>query len=154
MPVKRQHVDFTGGDEVAIGFSVCCMLHCLAWPFLLALVPSLLDPSNGLLHQLLGALSVLISLLVLGVGYDFHRTRLPVLLGLCGIVLLAVNIALPLECCTAVTAWASGSLHFSEITLASWGAFLMAPAGAVLLIGAHVSNRKLLANRRTRRKHR
>lgn len=154
MSAKRQHVDFTGGDEVAISLAAFCLLHCLAWPFLLAMGPSVLDSSSGLLHQFLGALSILVSLLVLGTGYDFHRKRVPVLLGICGIVLLSINIVLPLECCSAVTAWASGGLHFSEIKLANWGAFLMAPAGAVFLIAAHFSNLQLLAGQSARRKHR
>lgn len=151
MSVRRQRVDFTGSDEVAIGLSTCCLLHCVAWPFLLANVPGVLDPSSGLLHQMLGAISVFVSLIVLGIGYDFHHTRSPVALGICGIVLLTINIVLPLECCSAVTAWASGRLSFSEIKFVNWGAFLIAPVGAVLLISAHTSNRRLLKKRCAKR---
>lgn len=153
MPVRRQHVDSTGGDEEATSLSACCLLHCLAWPFLFAIVPGMIVPSSELLHPFLGALSVPISFLVLGVGYDFHRTRLPVLPSNCGIVPLAINIILPLECCSAVTTWASRNVHFSEINLANRGAFLMARAAAVLLISAYISKGQLLAGQSPRWKH-
>lgn len=145
MTPQPQRIDSTGGDEAAMLLSGCCLAHCLGWPFLIAALPSLVISESGLLHQMLGVISILISLVVLGVAYDKHRNYWVVAVGIAGITLLAVNIALPIECCSVVYECIAGKIPLSEITPANWLTFLIAPFGAALLILAHYKNRQLLS---------
>lgn len=154
MSSKRNQVEFTGGDEVAIGFSVCSLVYCLAWPFLAAGIPVLIRLGGGAFQQLLGGITVLMSPIVLGVGFDLHRNRWPVYLGAAGIGLLVVRVVAPISCCSALSAWAVGSSDLAEIHPLDWLKFFLAPTGAVLLILAHLTNRNLLLSSRFKRKKR
>jgi len=154
MTAKVRQIDYSGGDEFVIGLSACCLVHCVTWPFLLAAAPGLFSPANGITHQVLGCVSMLFSLVILGAGYDHHRDRLPILLGVAGTILFSVNVILPMDCCSAVNAWASGAQDFSDISVADWSLFLIAPTSTLLLISAHLWNRQLTSpqNRRKRKR--
>ncbi|QDT35389.1 MerC domain-containing protein [Thalassoglobus polymorphus] len=154
MVSKSQRIDFVGADKVAMLFSGCCLVHCLGWPFLIAALPSLVSTESGMLHQALGAFSILISLVVLGVAFDCHGNHRVIAVGIAGMSLLAVNAAMPGEYCSAVNAYIAGNITLTEVSLTNWLTFLLAPLGAGLLIIAHFDNRRLLANSSPRRKKR
>lgn len=152
MTTRPQRIDFTGGDAVAIVFSGFCLTHCLCWPFLIAALPSLMNAESGMLHQVLGAFSILISFVVLGVAFDCHRDCSVIVPGIAGVTFLAVNTVLPQECCSAVNAYIAGKITFTEVTVLNWLTFMLAPIGAALLILAHFKNRRLVASRKPRGK--
>jgi len=154
VPSKRSQIEFTGGDEVAIGFSVCCLVYCLTWPFLAAGIPVLMKLGGGAFQQLLGGVTVLMSPLVLGVGFDLHRDRWPILLGAAGILLLVVRVIAPIDCCSALNAWAGGNAKLGEIHPLDWLKYFLAPVGATLMIFAHLVNRNLLLQTHCKRRKR
>lgn len=148
MTSKRQRVDSAGGDEVGILISGCCLGHCLGAPFLLAAFPALMDTNTSLVHPFFGAISIFVSLLVLAVGYDSHRNSTVIIVASIGSLLLLAKILIPSECCSLVQGWISGAVDLSEITLRNWMMFFVAPAGAVLMIIAHLKNRSVLKTHR------
>ena len=151
---KRHQVDFSGGDDLVIGLSACLLIYCLTWPFLMASFSVFNSADQGVGHRFPGALVVLVSLIILGVGYDYHHDRRPIIIGIAGMVLVIVNVTLPVECCSAINAWAGGSLGFSDLTFLDWFNFLVAPFGLLLLIRAHISNRTILTKHNAKRTRR
>lgn len=81
-------------DGLAIGLSTACLLHCLALPLLIALIPawsSWLDlPESFHLWMLLGAFPV--STVVLWFASDgLRKGRLPFALGMAGLGLMTAG---------------------------------------------------------------
>jgi hypothetical protein len=144
MTSRSQRIDVTGGDEAALLISACCLVHCMAWPFVLTALPAIFN-DGGLIHRALGGLAILLALLVLGAGYECHRQRPVIGCGVLGIALLSVSLCLPADCCSAVSEALAGKLSLSSLTAADWGLFLLAPLGTILLGSAHLWNRRLLA---------
>lgn len=78
-------------DRVAVMLSAVCLLHCLAIPLVVLVLPalsSLLLGSETLVHWLLLGLAVPISGLALWVGYVRYRNLGSVLLGTAGLLLM------------------------------------------------------------------
>lgn len=147
MSKKRKQVDFSGGDEVAIGLALFTMIFSLSSPFLAALTPSFAASINGDAHLLPGIFTVLVSLIVLGVGFDFHCDKKPLFLGITGILLMLSNAALPVGCCSAIYAVATGEIPILDVPALNWATFFLAPLAALVLISAHCSNRRILKER-------
>ena len=80
-------------DSVAIGASFACMLHCLAMPILLAALPTIAHILNipESFHLVMLSIAVPTSALALTKGYRTHRSVIPVILGLTGIMLLSTG---------------------------------------------------------------
>ncbi|MEM7383277.1 MAG: MerC domain-containing protein [Bacteroidota bacterium] len=81
-------------DKIAISLSLLCTIHCLVFPILLVLVPSLTALSimdDCLFHQwmLVGVLPT--SLFALTVGCRKHRQWPLLILGLAGVSLLSLT---------------------------------------------------------------
>lgn len=81
------------GDKLAILLSSLCVVHCIATPILIIVLPalgSLVSDNHEVFHQVLLYFVIPVGLFALYAGYRHHR-RLPVfLIGLAGLVLLAV----------------------------------------------------------------
>jgi hypothetical protein len=79
-------------DRIAIALSTICIVHCLAMPFILALLPvaALTLGSDGHFHALMLWFVVPTSILGLGLGYRVHQRAGVVLLGAVAICALAV----------------------------------------------------------------
>ena len=115
-------------DRAAIGLSTLCLLHCLALPVALVLIPWLIPAavSDESVHFWLVLLAVPLSTLGLLLGRRRHghdRPLLPAALGLTLLVLAAT--VMPEAGETPVTV-----------------------AGAILVVVGHVGNQRLLACRR------
>ena len=83
-------------DRVAVLLSAVCLLHCMAIPLAILVLPamsSLLLGSETLVHWLLLGLAVPISVLALWVGYTRYANLRSVLLGTSGLLLMFVAVS-------------------------------------------------------------
>ncbi|MCP1471240.1 hypothetical protein J3E64_002944 [Sphingobium sp. OAS761] len=80
-------------DGLAIGASFICLIHCLALPLLIMLLPALaaymVVPDSFHVWALVFAAPV--SLLALSAGYRRHRGANPLLIALPGLALMAIG---------------------------------------------------------------
>jgi membrane protein implicated in regulation of membrane protease activity len=78
-------------DRVAIALSTICIVHCLAMPFVIAVLPiaALTVGGDGHFHSLMLWFVVPTSVLGFGLGFRVHRRTDIVLLGVVAIVTLA-----------------------------------------------------------------
>jgi hypothetical protein len=121
----RKYFDFAG-----MFVSILCIVHCIALPFVLFMIPTSLtllqtNPENELMiHQVFLALAVLSAVFPFMRGYNIHKRFVPVLLCTTGIFLFAFS-----------AFWAHDLLgHEYEK--------LVAILGSVFLIGGHYLNHK------------
>jgi hypothetical protein len=79
-------------DRVAITLSTICIVHCLAMPFIIALLPvtALALGRDGHFHALMLWFVVPTSIIGLGLGVRVHRRYLIVALGAVAVAVLAV----------------------------------------------------------------
>ena len=80
-------------DRMAIGLSALCIVHCAATLILLATLASwgaaFADPA---VHEIGLAIAVVLAALALGFGYARHRKRVPMLVGMIGLVLMGCSL--------------------------------------------------------------
>lgn len=111
-------------DQLAIGASFACLMHCLVLPMLVAASPvaaRLLDLPETF-HLYAFAVAVPTSAMAMRQGFRGHGTRLPMTLGIVGIALLGAGAL-------------SGLSHLFETGLTM--------CGSILLAMAHVRNWQL-----------
>ena len=89
MQVKKQF-----GDKLSICLSVCCILHCIALPFLILLIPSVasLWINDESVHVVLVMLAVPISLFAMGISLRKHHNYKCIALAGIGLALLVLAI--------------------------------------------------------------
>jgi hypothetical protein len=83
-------------DRVAVLLSAVCLLHCMAIPLAILVLPalgSLFLGSETLVHWLLLGLAVPISVLALWVGYARYGNLRSVLLGTSGLLLMFLAVS-------------------------------------------------------------
>ncbi|WP_417613751.1 MerC domain-containing protein [Parasphingorhabdus sp.] len=97
MPISQNISRLTkkGNDLVegaAISVSVLCLVHCLALPVLLFLLPGLLGifVQSEIFHAAVFLVIAPFAVVAFGMGYRFHRQAVPAMLGLVGLACLAV----------------------------------------------------------------
>lgn len=114
-------------DRTAIGLSVVCVLHCLALPLLLVLVPSLaaLPFANEEFHLVLVLFVIPISVVALFIGCRRHRDRSVLAWGLSGVVVLVF------------------AAVFGHDVLGEIGEKALTVVGAVMVAIGHVRNFRL-----------
>ncbi len=108
-------------DGFAVTASSLCMIHCLALPLLVALMPVLatqIDPGESF-HLLMLGLALPTSLFALTQGFKRQQARLPLLAGVGGLLLMATGALL-----------APGAALETGLTV----------AGGALLAAAHLMN--------------
>lgn len=80
-------------DSLAMGASAACLVHCLALPVLIVLVPALAAylalPET--FHEIALALALPTSVLAIGAGYRRHGNRIPALIVVPGLAMLAIG---------------------------------------------------------------
>ena len=79
------------GDKIAIGLSFMCVLHCIALPFILILLPtvtSLLALSDERFHLWLVFAVIPISVFAIVSGYLHHKFSIVLLISAIGLALL------------------------------------------------------------------
>lgn len=79
-------------EGMAVSASLLCLVHCLALPLLLLLLPGVLGlfAQSDAFHYAALALVVPAALAAFWLGYCRHRARRPALLGLAGVTCLVV----------------------------------------------------------------
>ena len=78
-------------DKTAVILSGLCLVHCLALPFAVALLPFMSELTSGHLHAQLLAVVLPISVLAFTLGYRRHGSWKIVGVGVLGMVVLAVG---------------------------------------------------------------
>jgi hypothetical protein len=109
-------------DKLAVGLSVLCLVHCLALPVALLLMPglgSLVVGTESPFHWVLLGLALPVSGYALWHGYRHHGRRLVLVLGMLGLALMFV----------AVSHVVSARLETS-----------LTVVGVLMLLCAHLSN--------------
>jgi len=83
-------------DRFAIVLSSICAIHCIALPLVVGLVPLLAVATNHdnalhefWFHQFILIFILPVSIIALIVGYRLHHQRIPVIIGVIGLVILA-----------------------------------------------------------------
>jgi len=83
-------------DRFAIVLSSICAIHCIALPLVAGLVPLLAVATNHAnalhefwFHQFILIFILPVSIIALIVGYRLHHQRIPVIIGVIGLVILA-----------------------------------------------------------------
>jgi hypothetical protein len=78
-------------DKAAVALSGLCLLHCLALPLVLLLLPFLGALSLDRLHGQMLIVVIPVSVVALLLGFRRHRSRLVLLAGVVGMVLLIIG---------------------------------------------------------------
>ncbi len=111
-------------DKIAVVLSSICLVHCLALPFLLTLLPitqgAFID--EALFHFLMLTVILPVSLLALGIGCRKHKDVLTIVLGVLGLGILTL---------TAL---------FGHDWFGLTGERLVTSLGGLILAGAHIQN--------------
>ena len=81
-------------DKLSICLSVCCILHCIALPFLILLIPSVasLWINDESVHVVLVLLAIPISLFAMSVSLKKHHNYKCIALAVIGLALLVLAI--------------------------------------------------------------
>jgi hypothetical protein len=81
-------------DRCGVTLSCICLVHCVALPLVIALLPAIAtaSPRDGWVHPVMIGFALPISGLALYRGYRTHRQLTPLLSGCAGLVLLGVGI--------------------------------------------------------------
>lgn len=79
-------------EGAAVSASLLCLVHCLALPFLLLLLPGIIGlfAQSAAFHYVALALVVPSALAAFSLGYRRHRALRPVLMGMTGIACLVI----------------------------------------------------------------
>lgn len=114
-------------DKLAVSFSTVCAIHCLATPFLVALLPSLaalpLEAESFHLWMVIAVLPT--SVYALTLGCKKHKQRSVLRIGIVGLVFLI------------------SALAFGESFLGEWGEKGLTVLGAIIIAFAHFKNFRL-----------
>lgn len=118
-------------DKTAVVLSGLCLVHCLALPIVLALLPFLNELVSDHLHaQMLGVV-VPVSVLAFGIGFRRHRSWYVMAAGALGLVVLIVG----------------GTLAHNRYGLTADRTLTI--AGSLLLAVTHFYNSRLSRHRAT-----
>jgi hypothetical protein len=124
-------------DRIAVVLSSICMLHCLALPFLLTIVPitqgAFMD--EQLFHLVMLVLILPVSLIALTIGCRQHKDRLTIVLGSIGIVILAFT------------------AFFGHDWFGLAGERVVTSFGGLILAGAHIQNYRICRNNDCQHEH-
>ena len=111
-------------DTTAVVLSSVCMLHCLALPIVLTVLPivnvSLMDETT--FHLVMMVVILPISLIALTIGCRQHKDRLTLILGTTGLTIL------------------TGTGLFGHVWFGLSGERIMTSIGGLVLASAHIQN--------------
>ena len=137
-PPKRSVLDALG-----IGLSALCMVHCLAMPAILVMLPQISSIAgfDRAFHVVLAILLPGIAAVALAIGYARHREHITLALGGLGLAFIWLALAIP---CSSCAGCASGDpTHTHAAVPMMFGLPLhniVNSVGSVLLISAHAIN--------------
>jgi hypothetical protein len=117
-------------DTAAVFLSGVCMLHCLALPIALTILPivnvTLLDEST--FHLIMMAVILPVSVIALSIGCRQHKDKLTLILGSVGLGILTI---------TAI---------FGHDLLGLTGERIVTSIGGLILAAAHIQNYRCCRN--------
>jgi hypothetical protein len=112
-------------DKAAIALSGLCLLHCLALPFLIVLLPFLNEVAIDRWHAPMLLVVIPVSVFAFTIGFRRHRNRGVIAVGAAGILLLVIG----------------GTLAHYFLGLAADRIFTLSGAGVLAV--AHYRNSRL-----------
>jgi hypothetical protein len=109
-------------DRGAVGLSMLCLVHCLAFPVVIIALPALGEilPRQWWVHPVIFALAVPMATIALVRGWSDHHDRRPVLLGGLGLALLGLGLLAGEASATAVLLTVVGGLVVAAAHLLNW----------------------------------
>lgn len=78
-------------DQVAVALSGLCLVHCLALPLVIAVLPFLGQFSDDHLHVQMLILVIPVSVIALGLGFRRHRHKGVVVAGVAALILVTLG---------------------------------------------------------------
>ena len=109
------------GDDLGIFASLVCLVHCLALPAIMSILPIfMIQLSTSIFHVAMLALIIPTTFYAIWQGSKRHSNRAPIIFAVIGIAFLACEVA----------------LH--ELRLSD--SHLLAPVGGAFLITCHIFN--------------
>lgn len=78
-------------DGAAVGLSGLCLLHCLALPLVVGVLPALVPLVDGHLHSQMLVIVLPLSIVAIGIGYSRHRNFRVVIAAAAGLLLLVIG---------------------------------------------------------------
>lgn len=78
-------------DQVAVALSGLCLLHCLALPFAIAVLPFLGQFADDHLHLQMLIVVIPVSVVALGLGFRRHRHRGVIVAGALSLIVITVG---------------------------------------------------------------
>ena len=134
-------------DWLGIVASVGCAIHCAAMPFVFAYLPTLglSFLADAAFHKWMALVCFLIAIVAFIPGLRKHGSWIPISIGAVGLAVITyAAFGLGGECCASCSAAAGATESKSDLlaTLAPW----ITPLGGVLLVTAHLMNRRCGCN--------
>jgi len=108
-----------------------CLLHCLALPFVIVVMPALSELSGGHFHVQMLIVAIPVSAIALTFGFRRHANRYVLVFGLLGMLLLVIG----------------GTVAHSYYGLVADRTLTI--AGALVLAVTHFFNSRLMRHRRS-----
>jgi len=111
-------------DFVGIGLSLLCLVHCLAFPVLIAFAPAILRglPGDDVTHRSLAVAIGFVGFLAFRSGYKVHRKRWVLAAFATGLLLVSIAAVL------------------GEAVLTGYGEAAVTVCGGFVLVTAHLVN--------------
>ncbi len=108
-----------GWDGVGVAASCLCLIHCLAFPLLIAALPALATVvgKGEAFHFAILGVAIPSSLFALWVGRGRHRSPLPLTIGLIGLTLLSLAV---LGQVPEIAGTVAGSILLVTAHIANW----------------------------------
>ena len=78
-------------DKVAVALSGLCLLHCLALPFVIAVLPFLGQWRDDHFHLQMLIVVIPVSVIALGLGFRRHRHRGVVAAGIAALIVIIIG---------------------------------------------------------------
>lgn len=109
-------------DRGAVGLSMLCLVHCLAFPVVVMALPAMGEilPRQWWVHPVIFALAVPMATIALVRGWSDHRDRRPVLLGGIGLALLGFGLLAAEASAAEVLLTVAGGLIVAAAHLLNW----------------------------------
>ncbi|MEM1423889.1 MAG: MerC domain-containing protein [Planctomycetota bacterium] len=130
-------------DALGIGLSALCMVHCLAMPAVLVVLPQISEIAgfDRTFHIVLAILLPGVAAVALAIGYARHREHITLALGGLGLAFIWFALTIP---CSSCASCASGDPTQAQAAVPMMFGLplhnLVNSVGSVLLISAHAIN--------------
>ncbi len=121
-----KNLDYVSWDRIGMGLSILCAVHCLVTPVIILSIPFLARYylAHPLFHLVLAFMIIPVGLLAFYSGIRHHHNWWVAAMGIPGLVLV------------------TGIPYMVHVQGFAWNEQALMVAGSVLLVAAHLLNRK------------